>query len=110
MQTRRIARFAAVVLFSLGFAACSASVSIGGKTIDRSKLEDEVATQLQQQVGADAPPNIDCPDSLKAKEDAVTHCELTTDDSDEAYDVRVTVTSVKDDDVKFDIKVADEPK
>lgn len=110
MRMRRIAKVGSVVIFVLGFAACSASVSIGGKTLNRAKLEKEVATQLQQQVGADAPPNIDCPESLKAKVDAVTHCELTTDDSEEAYDVRVTVTSVKDDDVKFDIKVADEPK
>lgn len=89
--------------------ACSASVSVGGKSIDEAKLEEQVATQLQEQVGADEAPNIDCPGDLKAEVDKVMHCTLTTNDSEDEYDVRVTVTSVEGKNAKFDIEVADEP-
>lgn len=45
--------------------------------------------------------NVDCPDELPAEVDAATTC--TIDDAGEEITVDVTVTSVDDDQVNFDI-------
>jgi hypothetical protein len=109
MKSHRGTLTVALVAAAAAFSACSASVSIGDKSISSAKLEDEVATQLHKQ-NPDLPtPTIDCPNSLKAKVDAVTHCTLSTDTSPDEYDVRVTVTEVKDGNANFDIEVADQP-
>ena len=49
-----------------------------------------------------------CPEDLTAKVGTSTTCSLS--DSGETYGVNVTVTKVEGSDVKFDIKVDDEPK
>ncbi len=53
------------------------------------------------------PSSVTCPDDLKAKEGTTMRCMLAA--SSGSYGRTVTVTSVKDDTVNFDIKVDDEP-
>lgn len=100
-----------VLLAATALSACSASVSVGENTIDADELGEQVAAQLHENYPDLPAPIIDCPEDLKAKVDAVAHCTLSTDDSDEEYDVRVTVTKVNEDTERadFDIQVADEP-
>lgn len=95
-----------IAVASLVLGACSASVSVGTKTIAKDELQTEVQSQLSKTVGKQAPPII-CPGDLEAKVDATTTCTLT--DSDSTYNVAVKVTSVDDGKAKFDIQVAAEP-
>lgn len=90
----------------LALASCSASVSVGTKSIDKGQLQTEVQSQLSKTVGQEAPP-ITCPSDLEAKVDATTTC--TMNDGESTYNVAVKVTSVDDGNAKFDIKVADQP-
>ena len=95
-----------IAAISLVLGACSASVSVGTKTIAQDELQTEVQSQLSKTVGKQAPP-ITCPGDLDAKVDASTTCTLT--DSGSTYDVAVKVTSVDGGTAKFDIQVADQP-
>ena len=61
----------------------------------------------QGQVGH-APDSVECPDSLEGKVGATTRCTLK--DGDQTYGVGVNVTKVEGTDVKFDIKVDDQPQ
>jgi hypothetical protein len=75
-------------------------------TVDKGALSAEVSNQLASSAGR-KPESVTCPDDLVGKVGSSTTCKLS--DSGEAYDVKVTVTSVEGSDVKFDIKVADQP-
>jgi hypothetical protein len=84
--------------------------SSGDPTIDQADLEHEVQTQLAAEV-PDAPtPDIACPGDLEAEVGAEVDCELSVQGDESVYPVHVRVTSVDDDDARFDIEVADEPK
>lgn len=100
-----------LVVAAAALSACSASVSFGGSNIDATELEEQVASQLHEKFPDLPAPTITCEDDLKAEVDAVTHCTLSTDDSEDEYDVRVTVTKIDEDAERasFDIQVADEP-
>ncbi|MGO1318462.1 MAG: DUF4333 domain-containing protein [Cellulomonadaceae bacterium] len=89
-------------------AGCSASVNF---TVSPDSLAEHVATELQAQVGVDAPPTIDCGDeSIDVVEGEVVMCELTEDGSPDIYPVTVTITEVEGTNYSFDIKVADAPQ
>ena len=95
-----------VLAAALALAGCSASVSVGEKTLDKGEVADQIKTQLTQQVGQ-APDDVTCPDDLEAKVDASVVCTLT--DGPNTYDVTATVTSVNDDGTAdFDIQVANQ--
>lgn len=87
---------------------CSGEVSIGNNSVDKDKVAEQISAQLTEQVGT-IPDSVECPDNLDAKVGATLTCTLTHEGV--SYDVDVTVTQVDDDNnVKFDIQVADEPK
>ncbi len=90
-----VASTAALVLV----AGCSSTPSI-----DRDDLEQEVSTQLENEVGV-APDDVECPEDLESEVGASVVCVLTAG-SDE-LDVMVEVTSVEDDRAAFDIEVED---
>ncbi len=77
------------------------------KKVDKDDVAKQISTQLESQVGQ-APEKVECPEDLKAEKDATLTCTLT--DGSDSYGVKVTVTSVDGDNVKFDIKVDDQPK
>ena len=105
-RIRTVGTLAVVVATSLAIGACSASVSVGTKTIAKDELQTEVQSQLSKTVGKQAPA-ITCPGDLDAEVNATTTCTMTG--SDGAYDVAVTVTAVDAGTAKFDVQVADQP-
>jgi hypothetical protein len=102
MDIKAIAAVAGSVVFALGASGCTSE-----SVVDKDALAKEVSTQLASGVGH-APESVTCPEDLSGKVGATTTCTLS--DSGESYGVAVTVKSVEGSDVKFDIKVADEPK
>jgi hypothetical protein len=84
--------------------ACS--FSAGGVSVDKGDLAKEISAQLEKQVGR-APDSVDCPDNLKGEVGATTRCTLK--DGSDTYGVNVNVTKVDGTDVKFDLKVDDQP-
>ena len=86
-------------------AACSFSAG-AGVSVDKNDLAKEISNQLEKQVGH-APESVECPDDLKGEVGATTRCTLS--DSGETYGVDVKVTKVDGTDVKFDLKVDDQP-
>ncbi|MET0474055.1 MAG: DUF4333 domain-containing protein [Mycobacterium sp.] len=74
--------------------------------VDKGDLAKEVSNQLASNVGHE-PESLTCPEDLTAKVGASTTCSLS--DAGSTYGVKVSVTSVDGSDVKFDIKVDDEP-
>jgi Domain of unknown function (DUF4333) len=75
------------------------------ETVNKDDVAKQITDQLTQQFGRT--PAITCPDDLKGDVGATTRCHLT--DQGTTYGVTVTVTSVANDDVKFDFKVDDQP-
>jgi hypothetical protein len=104
VRTRRTTALLLGVPFLLSVAAC------GAGSIDSDDVEDQAETQLQQQLGTDVEPDIDCEDDLPAEEGATITCALTADGLDGTYDVTMTTTSVEGDTANFDIEVADSPR
>ena len=103
-------RFGSSVLYvtavglAVGCAACSTET--GPRTVDKTAVAQQVSTKLKEQVGK-APDIVACPQNLDASVGATLTCTLT--EKGTVYNVVVTVSSVKDDDVEFGIKVADHP-
>lgn len=96
---------------SAGLAVVAASVLLlggcGSSTVAGEDLAEQVSSQLAEQVGQE-PDSVDCPEDLDAEEGATTSCTLTAGEA--TYDVAIEVTSVDDDQVSFDIAVADQPQ
>jgi hypothetical protein len=76
------------------------------ETVNKNDVAREVSDQLEAQVGH-KPDKVTCPDNLKGVQGATLRCTLT--DGADTYGVNLTVTSVEGGDVKFDIKVDDQP-
>ena len=85
--------------------ACSFSAG-SSVSVAKSDLAREISAQLEKQVGR-APESVDCPEDLKGEVGATTRCTL--NDAGETYGVDVNVTKVEGTDVKFDLKVDDQP-
>jgi hypothetical protein len=85
--------------------ACSFSAGTS-VSVDKGELAKEISAQLTKQVGR-APESVECPDDLKGEVGATTRCTLK--DGGETYGVGVNVTKVDGSDVKFDLKVDDQP-
>ena len=78
----------------------------GQREVSTGTLEEQVSTQLEATVGQ-APDDVTCPDPLPAEEGEKVRCELEADGM--TYGMDVTTTAVDGDNVKFDIKVDDQP-
>ena len=64
----------AVAVAALGFAGCSAEVSVGDKTIDSADLEGQLADQLSSQAGFKASQvSVDCPERPEGREGHRVH-------------------------------------
>ncbi len=100
--SHRLAAAAVLLAVAAPLSACS----IGTPTLDAADVEKTIDEELTAQIGR-SPDAVDCPDDLTGEVGASLTCTLT--DGDQTYDVEVTVTSVKDSDVNFDIQVADQP-
>ena len=100
---------AAVAVVAAGLlGACSASMEVGKTAaISKEQLAKLVKEKLEAQVGEKAD-SVTCDGDLKAKAGATQTCLLTAGGS--KLGVNVTATSVNGDNVKFDVKVDDEPK
>jgi Domain of unknown function (DUF4333) len=98
----------AVWAVAAGATAVACSFSVGsGVSVDKDELAKEISAQLEKQVGR-APESVDCPENLKGEVGATTRCTLT--DAGDTYGVNVNVTKVEGTDVRFDLKVDDEPQ
>jgi hypothetical protein len=86
--------------------ACSFSAGTS-VSVDKDQLAKEITAKLKEQVGR-APDSVECPDNLKGEVGATTRCTLK--DGNDTYGVNVNVTKVEGADVKFDIKVDDQPQ
>ncbi|MFD5077518.1 DUF4333 domain-containing protein [Streptomyces sp. NPDC058371] len=86
---------------------CSASVSVGKSEpkLSSDKLATEVATELAATTGQPKP-DVACPEDLVGKVGTTTRCTLTADDGS-TLGLAVKVTSVDDDQIKFDIQADD---
>ena len=98
-------RIAATVAAIAAMSACSIGAS-SGKSVKQADVEKQIADQLAAKAG-ERPTSVSCPDNLKAKKGTTMRCTLAA--SSGRYGLRVTVTSVKDNTVNFDIKVDDKP-
>lgn len=79
------------------------SFSTGSGSVDRHKVEKEVSDDLTKVVGQ-RPKAITCPGDLKAVTGTKMHCQL-EDSKGSKTGLTLTVTSVKDNHVKFHIQV-----
>lgn len=78
---------------------------LGGGSVSAEDVETQITEQLTEMAGQ-APEDVSCPEDLPAEDGAEMTCVLSAEG--ETIDVLVTVSSVEDDQVNFDIKVADE--
>ncbi|MGW7262588.1 DUF4333 domain-containing protein [Streptomyces sp. NPDC054842] len=92
------------VAVSLLLVGCSASVDVGASEPELSagKLSDEVARKLAAATGQPKP-DVSCPEDLAGEVGTTTRCTLTAGDGS-TLGVTVTVTSVEDERIKFDIE------
>lgn len=98
----------AAITLAAALTGCSASANF---TVDPDAFATEVANTLQQQVGADTPPNIDCGDeSIDIVEGETVECELTVPDVTDIWDTTVTITEVDGTEYGFDVEVAEDPR
>ncbi|MFC7327414.1 DUF4333 domain-containing protein [Marinactinospora rubrisoli] len=86
--------------------AAGCSFSIGGSSVGSDDVANEVARQLETEVGR-MPDDVTCPENLPAEVGASVRCELTADG--QTYGVTVTATEVEGTNVRFDVEVDDEP-
>ena len=86
----------------LGVAACGAG----------TVAEDEVTTRAEEVLEAETGgvrPEVRCPGDLPAEAGAEMRCTATVAGEPDEYAVTVTVTSVEDDEARFDVVVDDQP-
>lgn len=104
MRTLTTIAVAGAAVMSL--ASCSFNL-----TADSQEIADQAANALQQQVGADITPNIDCGDDSFALVEGETRvCALTVDGDDDVYDATIVITRVDGREYSLDVEVAHEPR
>jgi len=95
-------RLVAVPALLAGLTACGAG-NLAAEDV-ATKAEDA----LEEQVGVR--PEISCPEDLTPDVGASIRCTFTAGDDPTEHGVQVTVTSVDDDAVRFDVEVEDSPE
>ncbi|MET7769845.1 DUF4333 domain-containing protein [Nocardia sp. NPDC005366] len=91
----------ALPLLACALAACSVSIGSDPK-IGEAELEKSVKQTLTEQVGQE-PDGIDCPGDLKGTVGTTMRCTLSA--GGDQLGLTVTVTSVENDTVKYDVEV-----
>ena len=79
----------------------------GAGDVSAEDIATAAEDALEEQVGVR--PEITCPTDLAPEVGATTRCTFTAGDDPTEYDVQVTVTSVDDDAVRFDVELDDRP-
>jgi hypothetical protein len=95
-------RLVAVPLVLTALAGC------GSGDLPAADVATKAEDALEKQVGVR--PDIRCPEDLAPEVGATTRCTFTAGDDPTEYDVRVTVTSVDEDAVRFDVELDDQPR
>jgi hypothetical protein len=98
----RLRRLAVVPALLAGVTAC------GGGDLAAEDVATKAEDALEEQVGVR--PEISCPEDLAPEVGATTRCTFTAGDDPTEYGVQVTVTSVDDEAVRFDVELDDRPK
>lgn len=105
---RRITSALSVAVVAVALAGCTASASL---TVPASTVEDQAAKALQEQVGSDTPPEMDCgEDAVPLKEGTEVPCVLTDPASGSKYDSTVTLSDIDGTKYHIDVQVASTPK
>src|SRR5689334_6326634 len=107
-NNRVLAAIVTVAAAGLLAGGCSAHVSIGGTTVARHSVENEVATTLAKQENQPVP-KVVCPGDLNGKVGTVMYCSLTAQGSTDKYPVQLRVDSISGTDVHFNIQVSETP-
>ncbi|UFU06499.1 DUF4333 domain-containing protein [Ruania halotolerans] len=103
-MNRRIVKASVIpAMAALLLVGCS-----GANAVAQSEVEEVTADQLEAMVGGTRP-TIDCPDDLDAEVDTTMDCVLSVDGDEDTYLVTLTVTSVEDGNVNWDVQVAETP-
>ena len=95
----RVAALAVTAPLALAFSACSLLTP----SLTETQLESEITSTLLAQAGVTAD-NVDCPGPLKGEVGTSEECTVTA--SGDTITVKVTVTSVENKTIKFDINEA----
>lgn len=96
---------AAVLAIPLLLAGCSFSANL---TTSAQSVADQAAQALQEQLGTEAAPEMDCGDDAVALVDGtVVDCILTDPTNGLEYDTTVTLSEVDGTDFHIDVQVAD---
>jgi hypothetical protein len=95
----RVVRLVPLAALALALAACG-----GGAAVEASSVETSAMEQFSQQFDVDS---VECSEDLPAEEGATMTCVL-VDGAGGSFEMTVTVTSVEDDDVQFDLELTDE--
>lgn len=98
-MTRTIIAGGAVVVALPALAGC-----MGSTTVSQSEVEHQVSASLEEQIGQ-APDKITCPGDLEGEVGTEMRCELEAEG--DTIGLTVTVTSVENNTVEFDIEVDD---
>ncbi len=107
-KRRILAAAVTVVAGGLLAGGCSAHVSIGGTTVPRHSVENEVATTLAKKENQPVP-KVVCPKDLAGQVGTVMYCSLTAQGSNVVYPVQVRVNSISGTQVHFNIQVSETP-
>ncbi|WP_017538792.1 DUF4333 domain-containing protein [Nocardiopsis halophila] len=103
---RRSGRRLAPVLAGTALAAAFAATGCEG-AIDGERLEEEIASQLESELGR-VPDSVECPGgSLDAEDGAAIECEVTA--GEQTYDAAVTVTGVQDGNLEYSVELDETP-
>jgi hypothetical protein len=91
---RKATTTVAALIVGLLLAGCSFSFSIGNNAIDPTELADKAAAALQESVGTDYLPIIDCgTEDIEYAEGKTVSCDLTDPTTNEAYVVEITMSN-----------------
>ena len=97
----RLPRLAAVPVLLVGLASC------GTGAVAAEDVAEQAEVALEERIGTR--PEISCPDDLEAEVGTETRCTLTAGGDPTEFGVTITVTSVEDENVAFDVEVDQEP-
>ena len=100
-----VAFSAAVVVIPLLLAGCSFSANL---TTSAQSVADQAAQALQEQLGTDVTPEMDCgDDAVPLVNETVVDCVLTDPTNGLEYDTTVTLSEVDGTNFHIDVSVAD---
>jgi Domain of unknown function (DUF4333) len=100
--SRRLAVLITVSALPGGLAAC------GSATVRAEDVAAAAEAAFEEESGGIEFP-VACPEDLEAEVGSETRCVLTNTNTDEEFDVRVTVTSIEDDSAQFDFEFGTRP-